>query len=367
MVWLVLFFFQVAWRAAHAASASSSPPVQADVGVSYGAESNVFLSERNRHGDSFIKLNGTLSAVLQPTRTSFLLVLFDGSHQRFLQLGQADRTFANLAAHYRYALRPSLVVGVSNTLSFVDLILLDTEGDALPQGQFRALGDKIRLYGVATPMRPLQLEGGVFYRRFDMDDFSDDPSLDFAQTGADVSVKHRMTPAWTAEAGYEYSHFSYDERKARTRDSSFTGVVDPNTPDLRLDRHEASSVVRYSGPPGFEASLKAKLLANRDRFQNDLSYWQGEVRASARIGAQARGELLLQAGYKHRVYDERSREINSPDKLREAFYTGEAEWTQQIWKMLHASLHYQLITKQSNAPLRGYVNHVGLVGARAIW
>ncbi len=338
--------------------------VQIKLGGGQGYESNVFYSEDRPQSDTFTLTEAVVNVILRPISKSYLFADFFGSQQHFWKFNKADRSFTDLALDYQYFVTPSFGIGLSNTLSHSDLKLFDTEGNALPRDKFGSLSERVRLYALSYPSQSLDLEMGSAYRIMDMEETQDFTSLDFKEISADFASRYFFTPTLSTRLKYEYSVLTYDELQALNRDTSFNNTVDPANPRLRMRRHEISSNLKYKSKSDFE--LIGKLRINDDRFQDDLSYRQGEIKARAVMGDLNVLNLSVEVYYKNRYYTDRRKETGSDENLKEEFLIGSTDVTRNLTKWLQAYLRYQWIHKTSNASTSEFNDHSGLLGLRLI-
>ncbi len=331
-------------------------------GVGQGYESNVFFSEAHPQSDTFTLTEAAFNAVLKPIPKSYLFADFFGSHQHFWKFDKADRSFMDLALDYQYLVTPSLGIGLSNTLSHSDLKLFDTEGNALPRDKFGSLSERVRLYVLSYPSQSLDLEMGSAYRMMDMEEAQNFTSLDFEEISADLASRYFFSPTLSTRFKYEYSVLSYDPLQALNRDTSFNNIVDLANPRLRMRRHDISSNLKYKSKANFE--LTGKLRINDDRFQDDLSYRQGEIKARASMGDLNILNLSVEIYYKNRYYTDRRKGTGSDENLKEDFLIGNTNVTRNLTKWLQAYLKYQWIHKTSNVSTSEFNDHNGLLGLR---
>jgi len=338
--------------------------VQIKLGIGHGYESNVFFSETRPQSDTFTLIESTVNAVLKPTSKSYLFADFFGSHQHFWRFDKADRSFMDLALDYQYLVTPSFGIGLANTLSHADLKLFDTEGNALPRDKFGSLSERVRLYTLYYPSQSLDLEMGGAYRMMDMEETQDFTSLDFKEISADFGSRYFLSPTLSTRLKYEYSVLSYDELQALNRDTSFNNIVDPTNPKLRMRRHDISFSLKYKR--NIDVDLTGKLRINDDRFEDDLSYRQGEIKAKAAMGDLKILNLSIEIYYKNRYYTDRRKEIGSDETLKEEFLIGSTSVTRNLAKWLQVYLRYQWLHKTSNASISEFNDHVGWLGLRLI-
>jgi hypothetical protein len=338
--------------------------VQIKLGVGHGYESNVFYSEDRPQSDTFTLAEAAVNVVLKPTSKSYLFADFFGSHQHFWKFDKADRTFLDLALDYQYFVTPSFGIGLSNILSHSDLKLFDTEGNTLPRDKFGSLGERVRLYALYYPSQVLDLELGSAYRIMDVEETLGFTSLDFKEISTDFASRYFFSPTLSTRLKYEYSVLAYDELQALNRDTSFNNIVDPANPRLRMRRHEISSNLKYKSKSDFE--LVGKLRINDDRFQDDLSYRQGEIKARAVMGDLNILNLSVEIYYKNRYYTDRRKGTGSDENLKEEFLIGSTNVTRNLTKWLQAYLRYQWIHKTSNASTSEFNDHSGMLGLRLI-
>ncbi|MCI0529451.1 MAG: hypothetical protein L0Y56_18585, partial [Nitrospira sp.] len=314
--------------------------------------------------DTFTLAEAAVNVVLKPISKSYLFADFFGSHQHFWKFDKADRTFLDLALDYQYFVTPSFGMGLSNILSHSDLKLFDTEGNTLPRDKFGSLSERVRLYGLYYPSQSVDLELGSAYRIMDTEETQDFTSLDFKEISADFASRYFFSPTLSTRLKYEYSVLSYDELQALNRDTSFNNIVDPANPRLRMRRHDISSSLKYK--KNIDVDLTGKLRINDDRFQDDLSYRQGEIKARAVMGDLNILNLSVEIYYKNRYYTDRRKGTGSEENLKEEFLIGSTSVTRNLTKWLQAYLRYQWIHKTSNASTSEFNDHSSILGLRVI-
>src|SRR5262249_24557433 len=148
--------------------------------------------------------------------------------------------FADLILDYHDFIAPSAGFGLSNTLSYADLKLFDTEGNTLPRNKFSSISERVRLYVFYYPLDSLDFELGGSYRLMNMAETAGMESLDFHKYAADLSSRYVFSPSFSSRVRYEYSMTDYDEFQALNQDTSFNGAFDPDNPALRLERNDVS-------------------------------------------------------------------------------------------------------------------------------
>lgn len=372
---LFLILSVLLWASPSSADSESKPKksylgLQLETG--YGYETNVFFSESKRQSDTFILSELIVSGTLKPFRNSLLFMDLFGSHQSFQDYSQANRTFGDAVIDGQFFITSSTGIGLSNTLSYTNLKLFDTDGNPLPKEKFRSLSDRGRLYGFFYPSSSLGLELGGWYRRMNVGETEDQPSipfpsLDFEEVGIDLSSRYYFTPRFSARAKYTFSRMAYDELQAFNRTTSFDNNVTENNPLLRLRRHELLTEIKYKKKPSFDLRGTVKLRLNEDQFENHLSYHQGEVKTWAELGNPEIVRLFLKLSYKVRNYTDRKRGIGFDETRKEDYLIATARLTQRVTKWLEAYLSYQWIHKSTNVVLGDFTDQSFFLGLRFIW
>jgi len=349
-------------------STEKSRPFQLNLDIGQGFESNVFLSDNKPQSDSFTLLEANGNALLKPNSQSLLFIYLSGSHQQFSSLNQADRTFTNTALDYRYFISSFFGFGLSNTLSYADLKLIDTEGNALPREKFQSLTEQVRIYGLFFPSKVVELELGGAFRIMDLEEEVGQESLDFQEFGMDLSSKIYLAPKLNARLKYKYAVISYDERQASNRLTSFNGFINPNNPAVRINRHEISSRLQYGKNTHYNIEVRGRLRINDDRFEDHFSYREGEVRG--RIEAKKFlkiATLDAKLSYKDRYYTDRRNELGSGAALKEGFLIYDLNLHGNLWDWFQAYMNYQWIHAVSNKSIREFNDHIGLLGVKMRW
>jgi hypothetical protein len=339
--------------------------IHAKLGSGYGYESNVFYSTNDPKSDSFVLTEAMLNASLQPGSQSFFFVDFSGSYQHFLKFNEADRIFADLILDYHYFITPSVGFGLSNTLSYADLKLFDTEGNTLPRNKFSSISERARLYGFYYPSHSLDLELGGSYRLMNMAETAGMESLDFQKFAGDFSLRYIFTTSLSSRLRYEYSLTYYDEFQALNRDSSFTGTSDSNNPTLRLERNDVSLNLWYERNAKFNLEITGRILFNHDLFEDELNYRQSEVRGSATLRSRI-ATSYVEFYYMERDFSNRTNDIGSNEKLKETYFIGTVDVSRSLKNWLEVYARYQWIHYTTNAPALSFNDHIALLGLRLV-
>jgi hypothetical protein len=115
-----------------------------------------------------------------------------------------------------------------------------------------------------------------------------------------------------------------------------------------------------------DLELIGKLRINDDRFQDDLTYRQGEIKTRTAVGDLNILRLSVDLYYKNRYYIERRKAQLSDQNLKEEFLVSSLNLTRNLTKWLQAYLKYQWIHKTSNASTSEFNDHNGMLGFRLI-
>lgn len=370
--WSVFLLCHSAAAGVSAEATGKAKAVELAVSVNQGVESNVFLSRTNPQSDSFTHTEANVTAVLKPLPRSIFFAFLSGSYQHYPDLDHADRIFANAAIDFRYLIRPRGGIGVTSITSFGDLRLLDTEGNTLPQDQFRFMTQHARLYGLGLPHEKLRVELGGFYGLLDAAesegaDGSTTASLDFVELGGDLVVRFYPVHLRSGQIKYKGSWLTYDGLQARNRNFSFDGQSDPDNPSLSLIRHELAAKLKFPEISRLRLELSGKFRLNRDRFEDHLSYRQGEVKGEVGLSGPYSIQLLVDGHYKVRYYTHRRRDPGAGEALVERFVFGSVSVARNISTWFEVVLRYEWNRKTSSSVTQEfsrYDNHKGMVGLK---
>ncbi len=348
-------------------SPDSNIPIDGDIRIGGGYESNIFLSGTHKQSDTFFLFESSLSHLFQPSNKSILLTLFNGSHQRYLDLDQANSTFANLTSYFRLKTSPFVSAGFTNTFSYTDLKLLDTEGGALPIGQFQGMSDQLRLYGLYSYNEYLRFELGVFYQLFDVEEIGGQSSLDYQKKGLDLSSRISIAEDQTMYVTYKLEQYQYDDRQAGNRTTSFDGISNPFNPRLELRRQDLSIKYKNQFETDQYFKLTAKYRINDDLFEDHLSYRHAELQASLEKLDLHFLDLSFDLTYRDRRYTDRRNTLSSNTHLKESFLITYLKLSKKIGNWLSASISHEFTKKTSNGTDESYKNHQNMLSFEAIW
>ncbi len=338
-------------------------PIESNADLGLGFESNVFQSDRETQSDWYTLLDASLEGLFQPSKRALIFGFLNATFQDFFQLNQADELFANFALQYRYRLNPNYSLGMTNTLSYTDLKLLDNEGDALPMNQFESISDQIRVFGIYRYSKSLRFELGAFHRIFNVKEIGAEPSLDFKETGGDLSSKQVLNEFWTAKIRYRFKNIAYSERQANNRDGTFNNA----NPVLGLRRQELDMKLGFDNGTALETDFTAKYRINTDHFENDLSYRQIQLMGQVFFHNSDFAEVNIVLYFADRDYSERKTAVGSTEALNEIFYLGEIELSKPISPRFSPYIKLEISTKDASDPTREYTNIQNTLGLKGRW
>jgi hypothetical protein len=327
-----------------------------------GFESNVFYSKTDPQSDFFTLVEGNLNGSFKPTQKSLLLVDLWASYQHFFKFEKNDRILTDLIVDYQYFTIPSMGIGLSNILSFADLKLFDTQGNALPREKFGSLSELVRLYGFFYPSDSNYVELGGSYRAVDVEETDNMESMDFKKMAADLSFTYFFSQRLSSRLKYEYSRIDYDDFQA----NSASGAPDPNNPKLRMGRQDVYLNLIYKKSGYFSIDLTGRLRLNDDLFEDDLTYRQGEIFAEFAFPGFKIINPYIELSYMSRHFSERKKISGASETLREAFFTGSIDLNRSLKEWLELYLRYQWIRHTSNAPEDGFDDHTVVLGIRLV-
>lgn len=323
------------------------------VSSALGVDTNVFLSDdsddprQTPRSSTFTQTNINATVGTDSGRTQRLGWTVRGMHRHYFRFGEADKLFADSALAYRYALAPSLLLGIIQTISYARMQLLDTEGNTLPRERFISYSGEARGYAQVLAGHSL-LTVGAGIRRKDINEVADQGPLTFRSLDhrgyfAYADAAYRLQAA-EFELGYEYGVTHYDELQVTARD----GSTNSSNPLLTLIQHTARSRIGVSPIKGARLSVDGQERWVLDPFEKELTYRQVDVKPRLELQLPMRLSWSAGAGYRTRMYVERPTFPGSPDRRRERFLLADTTLRKSWTRRWSSTLQVQLNRKASN-------------------
>lgn len=317
-----------------------------------GTDSNVFLGDATltTRPQPSLMLQTTVDAAVKtnPDDRHRLTVTIRGQQRRYAQFSNANRLFLDSAVSYRYAARPSLLVGFVQTTSYTRMQLFDTEGNTLPRDLFSSWSGETRGYTQFLAPRSLAtLAAGIRFR--DVNETTGQTSLDQSGYFAALDGTYRLARSLVT-LGYEYAVMHYDALEALKQDGT------PSSTNRRLTLVQNAARSRIDLPLGtrIKLALEGRQRWVVDTFEGDLTYRQTDMTPSAQFQLPMNLVWDLSVGRRTRVYAERT--------ARERFIVGDTT-LRRDWSTRWASiLQAQYLRKSSNAPGDEFRERVYLLG-----
>ncbi|HET8759596.1 MAG TPA: hypothetical protein VFN94_00915, partial [Nitrospiria bacterium] len=285
-------------------------PAQAEearlaVSALLGTDSNAYLSDASStsYPATALILQTTVDgAVKTDAGNRHRLALTVRGQQRHYfdfagRVANPNRLFLDTAVSYRYAARPSLLVGFVQTTSYARMQLFDTEGDTLPRELFSSWSGETRGYTQFVARRSLATLGAGIRVR-DVNETAGQPSLDQDGYFASLDGTFRFD-ASTVTLGYEYAVTHYDVLPALP--------VGPTATPLTLIQNAARSRIDLSLGARTKLGLDARQRWVIDPFESDLTYRQTDVTPTAQLRLPMDMVWDLSVGHRARVYPGRDK------------------------------------------------------------
>lgn len=354
----------VAWASARSALAAESTVT---ISSALGVDTNVFLADSSggpqQGPQTSMVVQTNLDARIggAPAKAHRLSLAVQALHRHYFRFREADRLFVDSAAAYRYALRPSLLLGLVQTASYARMQLFDTEGGTLPRKLFSAFTGEARGYLQTLAGRSF-LTVGAGVRRRDINETEDQfgvPFLSLDHQGYFVYVDGTVRPkALTLVLGYEYAVTHYDEVLAASRG----GVANRGNPLLTLVQHIGRSQVVLPIAGRFRVAVDGQYRWVIDPFEGDLTYRQVDVTPKTLLQLPSNVSWSASVGYRTRVYAERPIALGSSDQRHERFLVADTT-LQHRWTVHWSStLQAQFLRKASNIPGDQFRERLYLLG-----
>jgi hypothetical protein len=246
-----------------------------------------------------------------------------GQHRYYFdfagRIANPNRLFLDTALSYRYAARPSLLIGFVQTTSYARMQLFDTEGNTLPRDLFSSWSGETRGYAQFLARRYLATIGAGIRVR-DVNETEGQASLD--QDGYFVSLDGTVRIAKAmVTLGYEYAVTHYDVLQALPQDPAPLTAANP---PLTLVQNAARSRIDIPFGARTKLGLDARQRWVIDPFEGDLTYRQTDVTPTAQFRLPMDIVWDLSVGRRTRVYpgrDARERFLVADTSLRKNWTT----------------------------------------------
>lgn len=348
-----------------------------------GGHSNVFLADTAPVDDVFgaLEVEGDGEWSWEEGR---LLVHGIGNAVLFRDRGQADEYFGFADAWLLHRLAPSLTLNLADFVTAFELQLVDRQGELLPGGRLRLVGNEILggLEWQAGADTYLAVEAGYRSRNFEERDTLS--SIDSGEPYAGLRLTRYLSEGWSVRGEARYGVQRYAELRAR--DPGEAGNPDPpggppgppggpsaaaDGPELEIGRWEAEAVAQRRWGDGWRLELAYELRLDRDRFRGFQSFDQHGAEVSLRLRPDIRTLVHVEAGVADRRFDRQpiAEDADAPLR-RERFWSlkGGVEWPVMDLGGARLSLLGRIAAtrKTSNASEAAFDFVRGLVGT-GLW
>lgn len=358
-------------------------PPSLSIRAAAGGHSNVFLSDGGGVADAFVAL-GVEGDGEWTWDEGRLLLHGVGDVVLYRERGQADEYFGFADGWLFHRLSPDLTLSVADFLTAFELRVLDRQGELLPGGRLRLLGNDA-LAGLdwrALSRTYLALEAGYRSRNYEERDTL--PSIDSGEPYAGFRLTHYLPAGWSLVGEAYYGVQRYAEQPARSLSGTGApgpgpppgtpgppGPPSPEAPELEIDRWETGATVQRRWGEGWRLEVSYKGRRDRDVFQGFQSYDQHGGEASVRLRPDSRTRLLVEGSVSDRRFQRQPVEDDPDAPLRrERFWmlgTG-VEWPVMDVGGAEVALWGRLsfTRKDSNAPQASFDLVRGFLGT-ALW
>lgn len=309
-----------------------------------GYDTNVFQADRAT-GDAFTTLGFSASARREAERTR-LSARLQANRRFYREFSRADEAevFLDLAASRQVGAGR---VGGGVSSSYLDLRVLDREGDFLPRSTFASFSSRAFGYAGSTVTRSFYVLALGSYRLKDYEETPDLESLDYGEWSAQLGVTRSLPIRFSLRLQGTLERRSYREILA----GSSTGVDEQDNPELDLRRLQGEARLRKRWGRLAYAQAAFALRGSEDLFQDELSYRQrsGTFSLYQPIG---RWRLDVSAALVGRDFDLRRSGTDEP--LREDFRSVSAEIEGPLWEGAKVTGGWSLFNRATNDILGGY-------------
>jgi hypothetical protein len=309
-----------------------------------GYDTNVFQTDSPR-GDSFSRLGGVASAELENGRDR-LRGRAQLRRKFYWELSQADELEGSLDVTASRDLG-ALLTGVGLSSDYLDLRLLDREGNLLPRATFASFSNRLLAFADLRVIEDLYLAAETGLRIKDYEETEGLGSLDYGEWSAEAGLTRYLPGRVSVRVLGSWDERDYQERRA----ADAAGFLNPDNPELRLRRLEGEARLRKRWGEEGLLQLVLAVRKSRDLFEDELTYGQRSATLRARH-AVAGWLLSLRAGLVGRDFERRR--SGSGEPLEEDFLTFEAELERALWPGARAAGGYQLYRRSTNDASGGY-------------
>lgn len=303
--------------------------------VAAGGHSNVFLADTAPVGDVFAALEAEGDGEWAWEKGQ-LLVHGVGSVTRFRDRSQADEYFGFADAWLSQRPSPSLALYLADFVTAFDLRLLDRQGELLPGGRLRLLGNEAMagLEWRVGSRTYIAIE--ALYRSRNYEERDTLASIDSGEPRAGFRLTRTLPDGWSLSGEAYFGIERYAELRARPLQEPGPPFPPgpppgpmPATPELEIERREAAAIVQRRWGDGWRLKLSYELRLARDRFRGFQSYDQHGGEASLFLRPDVRTLLQIEVHVTERRFEHQPVADDEGSPLRrERFWTLEAgvEW-----------------------------------------
>lgn len=317
---------------------------EASARAEVGYDTNVFHTD-SATGDAFTRVGGWAFSETNGTTQRWSGRL-EVNRKFYREFSRADELEGFLDLRTSRELG-RLVAGAGLSSAFLELRLLDREGNLLPRTTFTSLSHRALGFADLRLAKDLYLgaEGG--YRLKNYEETSGLPSLDYREWSAELGLTRYLPARLSLRLQGSWEQRGYRERQA----ADAAGVLDPSNPDLRLRQVEGEARLRKRwGKRGLLEATFA-LRENDDLFQDELTYRQ---RAGSLRMRHAIASWLLALGFGLTDRDFELRRSGADEPLREDYLTFAADVERTLWPKARALAGYSVFRRSSNDLLGSY-------------
>lgn len=309
-----------------------------------GYATNVFQTD-SATGDAFTRLG---AAVFADRRSSGgrLTGRAELTRKFYREFSQADELegFFDLTAAKELG---ALTAGLSLRSAYLDLRLLDREGNLLPRTTFASFSQRALGFFDLRLARTLYVAAEGGYRLKEYEETEGLTSLDYDEWSAKLGITRYLPWRLSLRLQGTWEDRAYRERRA----ADASGFLSERNPELQLRRLEGELRLRKRWGREGLAEAAVGLRGSEDRFEDELSYTQQSATVRLRHPS---GEWLLglRAGVTLRDFELRRSGAGEP--LEEDYLTLETGIERKLGQGVRVLGGYELFRRSTNDVLGGY-------------
>lgn len=309
-----------------------------------GYDTNVFQTD-SATGDAFTRLGGSASVKREGGRDR-VSGRFGAARKLYSRFSRADELEGLLDVSASRDLG-DVVAGLAGSASYLDLRLLDREGNLLPRTTFGSFSNRVLTFADVRLGKNLYLGAQAAYRLKDYEETAGLPSLDYGEWSAEAGLTRYLPGRSSIRLQGSWEERVYDERLAADAE----GLLEPGNPELRLRRLEGEARLRKRwGEDGF-LQAQVALRESADLFRGELTYLQRSGSLAARHSLSS-WLVAVNAALIDRDFE--LRRSGGQDPLEEEFLRLEAHVERPLWQGARVSGTSSLSRRSGNDPLGDY-------------